>query len=65
VAHVTNAPDHDGPPFDKGTDDTDERMLAAICQAGHSFLAGGTWCFPAAPSSSAAGCDADVMREKL
>jgi len=65
VAHVTNAPDHDGPPFDKGTDDTDERMLAAICQAGHSFLAGGTWCFPAASGSSTAGRDADVIRDSL
>lgn len=39
VAHVTNAPDYDGPPFDK-RDDTDERLLGAICRAGHRYLAG-------------------------
>lgn len=40
VAHVTNAPDHNGPSFDKGADDSDRRLLVAICQAGHAHLAG-------------------------
>lgn len=38
VAHVTNAPDHEGEPFAKGPADADVSILAAICRAGLSWL---------------------------
>lgn len=33
VALVSNAPDHDGPPFDKGHPGSDRLLLACICEA--------------------------------
>ena len=38
VAHVTNAVDHDGTPFDKGSADFGFRLLQAMCRAGRVFL---------------------------
>ena len=38
VAHVTNAPDYDGEPFDKGPADADVLLLQAICRAGRDWL---------------------------
>jgi len=40
VAHVTNAPDHEGEAFAKGPEDADVSILAAICRAGMSWLHG-------------------------
>ena len=39
VAHVTNAVDHKGQPFDKGTDVASELILRAMCRAGRKYLA--------------------------
>jgi uridine phosphorylase len=38
VAHLTNAPDHEGEAFAKGPEDADVSILAAICRAGMSWL---------------------------
>jgi uridine phosphorylase len=38
VAHVTNAIDHSGQPFDKGQDVSGEVLLQAICRAGERFI---------------------------
>ena len=38
VAHVTNAVDHAGAPFDKGSDEHGWRIVQAMCRAGKSFL---------------------------
>jgi uridine phosphorylase len=38
VAHVTNAIDHSGQPFDKGEDVSGEVLLQAICRAAEKFL---------------------------
>ena len=38
VAHVTNAVDHTGQPFDKGQDVSGESLLEAVCRAGHRFI---------------------------
>ena len=38
VAHVTNAPDHDGEAFDKGSSVIQREILAAICRAGYRSL---------------------------
>lgn len=38
VAHVTNAIDHTGQPFDKGEDVSCEVVLQAICRAAEQFL---------------------------
>lgn len=37
VAQVSNAPDHDGQPFDKGHSDNGRLLLRAICQAGRAM----------------------------
>ncbi len=34
VAHVSNAPDHDGEPFDRGSEADGVEVLKAICRAG-------------------------------
>lgn len=39
VAHVTNAVDHKGQPFNKGTDVASEIILKAMCRAGRKHLA--------------------------
>jgi len=39
VAHVTNAIDHDGEDFDKGSDDFGLTLVRAVCRAGFRFLA--------------------------
>jgi uridine phosphorylase len=36
VAQVSNAPDHDGRPFDKGHPDADRLLLRCICEAAES-----------------------------
>ena len=38
VAHVTNAVDHTGQPFDKGQEVSGELLLDALCRAGHRFI---------------------------
>jgi uridine phosphorylase len=38
VAHLTNAPDHDGEAFFKGPVDVDVSILKAICQGGATWL---------------------------
>jgi uridine phosphorylase len=38
VAHVTNAVDHHGDPFDKGERDTDRLLLEAIIAAGNALI---------------------------
>jgi uridine phosphorylase len=38
VAHVTNAPEHDGEPFDKGSNHLQCELLHAICRGAHRFL---------------------------
>ena len=38
VAHVTNAIDHSGTPFDKGAPDLSCRLLKAMCRAARAFL---------------------------
>ena len=38
VAHVTNAPDHEGEAFDKGPAVAQRDILAAICRAGYRYL---------------------------
>ena len=38
VAHVTNAPDHQGDPFDKGSGSTQRKLLLAVCRAGQAFI---------------------------
>ena len=38
VAHVTNAVDHDGEPFDKGTHTLQYQLLRAACRGAHQFL---------------------------
>jgi hypothetical protein len=38
AAHVTNAPDHDGELFDKGSANLQRDLLRAACRAGHRFL---------------------------
>lgn len=38
VAHVTNAIDHTGEPFDKGPASEGYRLLKAICRAGRHFI---------------------------
>lgn len=38
VAHVTNAIDHSGQPFDKGRDVSGEVLVQAICRAAEKFL---------------------------
>ena len=40
VAHVTNAVDHDGTPFDKGPPDADRLILEAACRAARKHLQG-------------------------
>ena len=40
VAHVTNAVDHTGEPFDKGSDEHGWHLTQAICRAGRAFLEG-------------------------
>lgn len=40
VAHVTNAPDHAGNAFDKGSDNAQRELLLAVCEAGRRFLNG-------------------------
>ena len=42
VAHVTNAPDHEGEPFDKGPVDVDIELLRAINRAAREWLSGDT-----------------------
>ena len=39
VAHVSNATDHDGEPFDRGPETEGVQILTAICQAGLSAIA--------------------------
>ena len=39
VAHVTNAIDHTGEPFDKGCDEHGWHLAQAICRVGQKFLA--------------------------
>lgn len=39
VAHVTNAIDHDGEGFDKGSDDFGLTLVRAVYRAGFRFLA--------------------------
>jgi uridine phosphorylase len=41
VAHVTNAIDHQGEPFDKGPEDLGFRVFHAICRAGLRLLSNG------------------------
>lgn len=38
VAHVTNAIDHTGEPFDKGADEHGWQLTLAMCRAGRAFL---------------------------
>jgi uridine phosphorylase len=38
VAHVTNAPDHDGDSFDKGSHDLQRDLVHAVCRGAHRFL---------------------------
>lgn len=38
VAHVTNAPDHDGEPFDKGAYDVQNALFHAVCRGGLGLL---------------------------
>ena len=38
VAHVTNAIDHTGQPFDKGQDVSGKSLLEAVCRAGWEFI---------------------------
>jgi uridine phosphorylase len=38
VAHVTNAPEHDGGSFDKGSDQLQRGLLQAVCRGAHRFL---------------------------
>jgi uridine phosphorylase len=38
VAHVTNAPDHDGESFDKGSHDLQRDLVHAVCRGAHRFL---------------------------
>lgn len=38
VAHVTNAPEHDGEPFDKGSDLLQRELLHAACRGAHRIL---------------------------
>ena len=38
VAHVTNAIDHTGPPFDKGQEVSGELLLQSVCRAGRRFV---------------------------
>ncbi len=40
VAHVTNAPDHEGEAFAKGPDDVDISILEAICRGAATWLRG-------------------------
>ncbi len=38
VAHVTNAPEQDGEPFDKGSDRLQRELFHAVCRGAHRFL---------------------------
>ncbi len=38
VAHVTNAPDHEGERFDKGTHELQRGLLRAVCRGARRFL---------------------------
>ena len=38
VAHVTNAPDHDGECFEKGSQDLQRDLVHAVCRGAHRFL---------------------------
>ena len=38
VAHVTNAPDHDGECFDKGSHTQQRDLVHAVCRGAHRFL---------------------------
>jgi uridine phosphorylase/SAM-dependent methyltransferase len=38
VAHVTNAPEHDGEPFDKGSSLLQRGLLHAVCRGAYTFL---------------------------
>jgi uridine phosphorylase/SAM-dependent methyltransferase len=38
VAHVTNAPEYDGEPFDKGSEGLQRELLQAVCRGAHRFL---------------------------
>ena len=34
VAHVSNATDHEGEPFNRGSEDNSVQILTAVCRAG-------------------------------